>query len=289
MQAYFSFYPWLAYVIVGLYGAVIGSFLNVVIYRLPIMLQKDWHKQCVDYLNLDPQAFPSSELRFNLFTPRSHCPKCQRSLKLLANIPILSYLVLGGRCGHCQQAISLRYPLIELSCSLLAIYLLWHFGWSWYFAVALLFSWLLLCMVFIDFDHQLLPDSLTLSLLWLGLLVNDWQLFCSLHDALLGAVIGYMSLWFIARLFHWTTGKEGMGHGDFKLLAALGAWLGWQMLLPIVLFSSVLGTLVGLFLIIFKGHQRNATIPFGPYLAAAGFIVFLWGKSLLGVYLQLAY
>ncbi len=285
MQAYFMEYPWLAYVLAGFYGVVIGSFLNVVIYRLPIMLQKDWYNQCVDYLNLASTDFPMARQTFNLVTPRSRCPHCQYVLSALANVPIVSFIFLAGRCRHCRQPISWRYPLIELFSGLLTVYLLWHFGWSWQFGFSLLFSWALLCMVFIDIDHQLLPDSLTLSLLWLGLLVNNWQLFCSIHDALLGAIIGYMSLWIIAKLFLLTTGKEGMGHGDFKLLAALGACLGWQMLLPIVLFSSLMGSVVGLFLIVFKNYQRHAKIPFGPYLALAGFFSLLCGQPLLDFYL----
>ncbi|MDF2866908.1 MAG: pilD, partial [Gammaproteobacteria bacterium] len=191
--------------------------------------------------------------------------------------------------SNCSQAISLRYPFIEISSCLLAIYLTWHFGWSWQMAATLLFSWILICLIFIDFDHQLLPDDLTLSLLWLGLIANTWHTFCSSQDAIMGAVAGYLSLWLIANLFKWISGREGMGYGDFKLLAALGAWAGWQMLPLIILLSSIAGALVGLGLMVFKNHNRDIPIPFGPYLAIAGWIALLFGKQLVNVYAQTIY
>lgn len=272
--------------LVGLYGLVIGSFLNVVIYRLPIMLQKDWRKQCIDYLNLSEQPSSVTIETFNLVKPRSHCPNCQQPVKPWHNIPLISYLYLRGRCRNCQQRISWRYPLVELLSACLTIYLVWHFGISWQAAASLVFSWILLCLIFIDLDHQLLPDNLTLPLLWLGLLASIWQLFCSPQDAILGASLGYLSLWTVAYGFKKLTGREGMGHGDFKLLAALGSWTGWQLLPLIILISSLLGAIVGILLIVFRNHQRHAPIPFGPYLAIAGWVSLLWGKSLMDMYLQ---
>jgi len=286
MLDYILLHPPLLYLLVGLYALIVGSFLNVVIYRLPIMLQKNWYNQCVEYLNLDKRTFPQSQASFNLFMPASQCPKCQYPVKLYANIPLLSYLFLLGRCASCKQTISLRYPLIEMSSCLLAIYLTWHFGWSWQLAATLIFSWLLICLIFIDFDHQLLPDGLTLSLLWLGLIVNLGHIFCSSQDAIIGAVAGYLSLWLVANLFKWFTGREGMGYGDFKLLAALGAWAGWQMLPLIILLSSIVGAVVGISLMVFKNHKRDVPIPFGPYLAIAGWIALLFGKQLVNVYIQ---
>lgn len=286
MLDYVLFHPLLLYFLVGLYALIVGSFLNVVIYRLPIMLQKNWHNQCVEYLNLDKNTFPQSQAAFNLLMPGSQCPKCQYPVKFYANIPLLSYLFLLGRCASCKQTISLRYPFIEVGSCLLAVYLTWHFGWSWQLAATLIFSWLLICLIFIDFDHQLLPDGLTLSLLWLGLIVSIWQPFCASQDAIIGAVAGYLSLWLVANLFKYFTGREGMGYGDFKLLAALGAWAGWQMLPLIILLSSIVGAIVGIGLIMFKNHARDMPIPFGPYLAVAGWVALLFGKQIVNVYTQ---
>lgn len=276
------------YTLIFIYGLAVGSFLNVVIYRLPIMLQHSWYNQCIDFLNLD-KPFTRFTDTFNLFKPNSHCPKCQIPINVFNNIPLLSYLLQRGRCTHCQQVISVRYPFVELISGLLAVYLAWHFGWSWQMAAVLILSWLLLCLIFIDIEHQLLPDSLTLSLLWLGLLANVWQLFIPLEDAVIGAAAGYSSLWLVANLFKWVSKREGMGYGDFKLLAALGAWAGWQLLPLIILLSSIAGAIVGLSLIVFKGHKRHTPIPFGPYLAIAGWIALLWGEPIIDVYSQTLY
>ena len=279
----------LLYLLAAVYGLIMGSFLNVVIYRLPLMLQKSWRNQCIDYLQLEQSVNHQPDSSFNLLKPSSHCPKCQAPVKPYANIPLLSYLFLLGRCANCRQAISLRYPFIEICSSLLSVYLVWHFGLTWQMPLALVFSWLLLCLIFIDFDHLLLPDGLTLSLLWLGLLASIPGYFCSTPEAIIGAAAGYVSLWTVAQLFKLLTGREGMGHGDFKLLAALGAWTGWQMLIVIILFSSFVGAVVGIILTLFKGHKRENPIPFGPYLAVAGWIALLWGKQLISAYTQVLY
>jgi leader peptidase (prepilin peptidase)/N-methyltransferase len=279
----------LLYLFIGIFALVIGSFLNVVIYRVPLMLQNSWRNQCLDYLSLDEQAFPRTKESFNLFRPRSHCPKCQVPVKWYFNIPLLGYLLCLGHCSNCKKSISLRYPLVELLSCLLALYLTWHFGWSWQLAFSLVFTWLLISLIFIDFDHQLLPDSLTYSLLWLGLIANSWQLFCPLQDAVIGVIAGYLSFWTVANLFKLLSGRDGMGYGDFKLLAALGAWVGWQILPFIIIVSSLLGAVVGISLILFKGHKRETPIPFGPYLALAGWIALFWGKPLMNTYTQIIY
>ncbi|MFU8797970.1 MAG: prepilin peptidase [Gammaproteobacteria bacterium] len=269
--------PVICFSLLGVLGLCIGSFLNVVIYRLPRMLEQEWRAQCLDFLKLPAEK----QSRYNLASPGSHCLQCEHPIKLLHNIPLLSYLFLRGRCSYCTHPIPIRYPLIELASALLAVFLAWHYGFTGQMAAALLLSWSLLCLVFIDFDHQILPDNLTLPLLWLGLAINMFGLWTDIHSAIMGAIVGYLSLWTITWLFHRITGKIGMGHGDFKLLAALGAWLGWQALPMIILLSSLLGSLVGISLMIFKNHHRHTPIPFGPYLAIAGWIVLLYGQSIL--------
>lgn len=274
-------------VVCSLLGLIIGSFLNVIIYRVPIMLEKSWQQECQTYLNpSQPQQPPANT--FNLFSPRSHCPSCQTPIRAWHNIPVLSYLLLGGKCSHCQHIIPIRYPAVELLTAALSAYIAWQFGFSWEMLASLIFAWGLISLTVIDVDHQLLPDQLTYTLLWLGLLVNLFQLFCTPQAAILGATLGYSGLWFFAHAFKWITGKEGMGHGDFKLLAALGAWLGYQSLPLIIIMASVIGSLVGIGLILYKKHSRDTAIPFGPYLAMAGLATLLWGDTLQQTYWQLA-
>ena len=275
--------PLLRVLLALLLGLLVGSFLNVLIYRLPVMMEREWTAQCSDLLH--PEApTPTEPKRFDLAWPPSHCPQCRHRISALENIPVLSYLWQRGRCRSCKAAISPRYPVIESVSALLAALVVYSFGFSWLTLAVLLLSWGLLALTMIDFDHQLLPDSLTLPLLWLGLIVNSFGLLVPLHDAVWGAVAGYLVLWSIYWLFRLLTGKEGMGYGDFKLLAALGAWMGWQALPQIILLSSLVGAVVGLSLILLRGRDRNIPIPFGPYLAAAGFIALLWGPLINDFY-----
>jgi leader peptidase (prepilin peptidase)/N-methyltransferase len=267
---------------ISLLGLLFGSFLNVVIYRLPIMMQREWEFQAAE---LSGQQFDHNDI-FNLSTPRSSCPHCGHAITALENIPVISYLVLGGKCRGCKAGISARYPLIEALTALLSATVAWHFGFTWACLGALLLTWSLIALTFIDLDHQLLPDKITLPLVWLGLFFNLFGVFTDLSSSVVGAIAGYLSLWSIYHLFRLITGKEGMGYGDFKLLAALGAWMGWQSLPMIVLLSSLVGAVVGITLILLRNHQRDVPIPFGPYLAAAGWIAFLWGDQINAVYLS---
>jgi len=248
------------------------------------MMEKEWHAQCNDLLEITSDNEQASE-PFNLVTPNSHCPKCNHKIKAIENIPILSYLFLKGRCSDCGIKIPARYPIIEATTALLSIIVAWHFGPTWEAAAALLLTWALVALTVIDFDHQLLPDSITLPLLWLGLGISLAGIFTDPESAIIGGLVGYLSLWSVYMLFKLTTGKEGMGYGDFKLLAMLGAWLGWQSVLPIILLSSVVGAVVGITLIVVRGRDKNIPIPFGPYLAAAGWITLLWGDQIIQTYL----
>lgn len=269
------------------FGLLVGSFLNVVIHRLPKMLEREWRRECADFLAQNGQAVPLEPLpAYNLMTPGSHCPACAAPVRAWQNIPLLSYLALRGRCGGCGVAISPRYPLVELLCGALFAFLAWRFGWSWQLGGYLLLTAVLLALAFIDADTQLLPDSLTLPLLWAGLLFNLWSGVVPLADAVVGAAAGYLSLWLVFHLFKLATGKEGMGYGDFKLLAALGAWLGWQMLPLIILLSSLVGALAGIVLLMLARLGRGQPLPFGPYLAAAGWIALLWGPEIVSWYLH---
>lgn len=269
-----------------LIGLFVGSFLNVVIYRLPKMMERDWANQCAESRG---EAAPFVET-FNLAFPASRCPACAQPIKAWQNIPVLSYFVLlRGKCAHCAALIPLRYPLVELTSGLLTGFAVWQFGASWLAVGAAILIWALLALTFIDFDTQLLPDSITLPLLWAGLLFNLSNSFASLEQAVIGAAAGYLVLWAIFWLFKILTGKEGMGYGDFKLLAALGAWLGWTMLPAIILLSSLVGAAVGILLILLARHGRNVPIPFGPYLAAAGVIALFWGEAINASYLGLVY
>ena len=269
----------------GLLGLCVGSFLNVVIHRLPRMMEREWQAQCAELRGETPST---AEAPLSLSRPRSRCPHCGHPISALENIPLLSYLlILRGKCSGCGQAISPRYPLVELLSGLLSAYAAWHFGPTLQTAGALLLIWALIALSFIDLDTQLLPDSITLPLLWLGLLFNLMRTYADIDGAVIGAMAGYLSLWSIFWLFKLATGKEGMGYGDFKLLAALGAWLGWQTLPLIVLLSSLVGALVGIGLIVVAKHGRNVPIPFGPYLATAGLIALFWGRDLTLAYLRL--
>jgi leader peptidase (prepilin peptidase)/N-methyltransferase len=260
----------------GAFGLAIGSFLNVVIYRLPKMMQAEWQAQCAELEGRTPEPAP----RFNLLVPGSHCPDCKTPLRVRDNLPLLSYLAARGRCAHCGSAISMRYPIVEALTAALSSWVAWRFGFGLAGLAALAFTFVLIALTFIDADTTLLPDSLTLPLLWLGLLLNVDGTFVPLQQAVTGAAAGYLILWTIYWLFKLATGKEGMGYGDFKLLAALGAWFGWKMLLPILLLSSVVGAIVGIVLLVMARRGRDIPIPFGPYLAAAGFIALVHGEDI---------
>jgi len=264
-------------------GMMVGSFLNVVIHRLPKMLEFGWQQQCAELRGEEPVAAPA----YNLVVPHSACPHCNHAISAWENIPIVSYLLLRGKCKGCGTAISPRYPVIEAISGILCGFAAWHFGFGWAAAGALLFICALLALTAIDFDTQLLPDDITLPLLWAGLLFNLAGTFTDLYSAVLGTVFGYLALWCVYWLFKLATGKEGMGYGDFKLLAALGAWMGWQMLPLIIMLSSVVGAVVGITLIVAARHGRNVPIPFGPYLAGGGLIALFWGQTLTQGYLQL--
>lgn len=267
----------------GIFGLLVGSFLNVVIHRLPKMMEREWQAQCAE---LNGQTIESS-LRYNLLVPRSACPHCGHTIGAAENIPVLSYLFLRGKCKGCGAAISPRYPVVEASSGILSAFAAWHFGFGLAGLAAIVFVWALIALTFIDFDTQLLPDDITLPLLWLGLLLNLNGAFTSLPNAVIGAVAGYLVLWLVYWVFKLATGKEGMGYGDFKLLAAIGAWLGWTMLPLVIMLSSVVGAVVGIALIVFAKHGRNIPIPFGPYLAGGGLIALFWGQALTQSYLQL--
>lgn len=269
-------------VMAGLLGLCIGSFLNVVIHRLPKMMEREWQAQCAEFRG---ETLPDEE-PLSLARPGSRCPACGHRISALENIPIISYLlILKGKCAGCSAPISARYPIIEALTALLSAYTVWHFGPTIQAAGALLLVWALISLAMIDFDTQLLPDAITLPLLWLGLAFNLGTTYTDLATSVIGAMAGYLALWSVFWLFKLATGKEGMGYGDFKLLAALGAWLGWQMLPTIILLSSVVGASVGIALIVFGRHGRNIPIPFGPYLAAAGGIALFWGPALTERYL----
>jgi leader peptidase (prepilin peptidase)/N-methyltransferase len=265
-------------------GSVVGSFLNVVIYRLPVMMQREWRHDCLEFLE---QAQETEVEKFNLSVPRSRCGSCGHQITFLENIPIISYLVLGGKCSSCRASISPQYPLVEVFTGIVSVIIGWHFGVSMQTLAALFLTWCLIATSGIDIGHKLLPDSITLPVLWLGILLSFFDVFVSLEDSVIGAMAGYLSLWTVFILFKIVTGKEGMGYGDFKLLAMLGAWLGWQPLFVVILTSSVVGATVGISMIMLKKTERGTQIPFGPYLAAAGWITLLWGYELMHFYTSL--
>ncbi|AVT47283.1 prepilin peptidase [Shewanella baltica] len=291
--------PWLFIALSFIFAATIGSFLNVVIHRFPVMMKREWQQECnqylqeyheeivnkigIDQLNKPIDAFPE---KYNLVVPGSACPKCQTSIKPWHNLPILGWLMLKGKCAACRTPISARYPIIEFITGLLIATLAWHFGPSWQFVFASVLTFVLVALAGIDLDEMLLPDQMTLPLLWLGLIINLNHTFASPTDAIIGAAAGYLSLWSIFWLFKILTGKEGMGYGDFKLLAVFGAWLGWQMLPLVILLSSLVGAVVGITMIVSKRLKQGNPIPFGPYIAAAGWIALLFGQQIVDWYLS---
>ena len=292
MLELFSENPTLFVAVVFAFCLVIGSFLNVVIYRLPIMMEREWREQAAELAKTPPEA-KMPEGRFDLVVPRSRCPSCGTMIKSWQNIPVVSYLFLRGKCAHCKESISARYPLVEMMTALLAALCAWRFGASWEAIMAIVMTLALVPIAMIDADTQLIPDSIVLPLMWIGLAMSLYHpvagaetLFIAPNAAIVGAMAGYLSLWSIYQLFKLITGKEGMGYGDFKLLAALGAWLGWQQLPMIILMSAVVGALVGIALMVFRRHERSVPIPFGPYLAAAGWITMLWGDVIRTTYLD---
>ncbi|QFY90090.1 prepilin peptidase [Magnetovirga frankeli] len=277
--------PWLLYLLTGLLALLVGSFLNVVIHRLPQMMEQDWKGQCRELLELPAEADPP---RYNLLVPGSRCPHCNHAIRWWENIPLLGWLLLRGRCSACAKPIGLRYPLVEGLSALLSLVVVWQLGPTLQAAALLLLTWALIAMSLIDIDHQLLPDSLTQPFIWLGLLLAIPGLFIGAEQAILGAAVGYLSLWSFYWLFKLLTGKEGMGYGDFKLLALFGAWAGWADVFLIILLSSVVGAAFGIGLILLRGHDRRTPIPFGPYLAIAGWVTLLWGDEITRNYLQFA-
>jgi Type II secretory pathway, prepilin signal peptidase PulO and related peptidases len=286
-----DFLPYIVFVV----GLMVGSFLNVVVYRLPIMMYGGWRKECIEFLELAPEAVPLSqsagnmllteEEPFNLVLPLSRCSSCKAPIKPYQNIPVLSYLFLKGKCAHCGASISWRYPAIELLAAVLSAVVAWHFGYTLQTLFALLLTWSLIALTFIDIDHHLLPDSINLPMIWLGLILSLFGLYTDAHSSIIGAAAGYGSLWLVFHLFKLATGKDGMGFGDFKLLALFGAWLGWQSLPLIVLLSTLTGAVLGVASIIFAKRDHSAPIPFGPYLAIAGWIALIWGESINRIYL----
>jgi len=290
MQVLMTEFPIAFVTALFLFALLIGSFLNVVIHRLPIMMERDWREQCAELAATPSTALP--EGRFDLVVPSSRCPSCGAQITPIQNIPVLSYLWLRGKCGHCRARISARYPAIELLTAVSTALVGWRFGFGWEAAAATLMTWSLIAITFIDIDHQIIPDSISLPLVWAGLTLSLFHpmdgsdvLFIDPRTSIVGALAGYLSLWSVYHLFRIVTGKEGMGYGDFKLLAALGAWLGWQMLPMIILLSAVVGAIIGIALILFRRHDRNVPIPFGPYLAAAGWIAMLYGNQVMDFYL----
>lgn len=291
--------PWLFITLSFIFAATIGSFLNVVIHRFPVMMKREWQQECnqylqeyhaeivtkigIDKLNTPIDSFPE---KYNLVVPGSACPKCKTSIKPWHNLPVFGWLMLKGKCAACHAPISARYPIIEFITGLLVATLAWHFGPSWQFVFASILTFVLIALTGIDLDEMLLPDQMTLPLLWLGLIINLNHTFASPTDAIIGAAAGYLSLWSIFWLFKILTGKEGMGYGDFKLLAVFGAWLGWQMLPLVILLSSLVGAVVGITMIVSKRLKQGNPIPFGPYIAAAGWIALIWGQPIVDWYLS---
>ncbi|HEY6515813.1 MAG TPA: A24 family peptidase [Steroidobacteraceae bacterium] len=279
-------------------GIIIGSFLNVVIHRVPIMMDRQWREQCAELEHADHAATlpatPAAKERFNLVVPRSACPACKAQITALQNVPILSYLLLRGRCANCGARIGVRYPIVEALTGILSAAVAWKLGFAWPTVAGLVLTWFLVALAFIDIDHQLLPDSLTLPLLWLGLLLSLFApapgmapIPVDMRSSIIGAIAGYLCLWSVYHLFRLLTGKEGMGYGDFKLLAALGAWLGWRMLLPTVLIAAAVGAVAGIALLAARGQNRATPIAFGPFLAAAGWLMLMFGQELVSGYLGL--
>lgn len=267
-----------------LLGMCMGSFLNVIIYRLPKMMQRSWNEQCCELLGITDKDPKKQKL--NLISPRSNCPLCQHQISALENIPVISYLWLKGRCNSCHAKISLQYPAIEILTGITTAYVAWHFGFSLQALFSMLLTWTLICLSAIDLEHSLLPDDLTLPCMWLGLLCSIFSVFVDINSSVIGAILGYAILWLVYKGFKLVTGKEGMGYGDFKMLAMLGAWLGWQMLPLIILMSSILASCIGVATIIFRNRDGAEPFPFGPYLAVCGWIALIWGEKLTAIYYE---
>lgn len=283
---FFQHSPTAFNIFVVIFSLIIGSFLNVVIYRIPKMMHNNWYLECREFLADELSSIPAKKItELTLSKPDSTCPKCQHKIRFYENIPVISWLFLRGKCGQCKNNISIRYPLVEATTALLSLVIANQFGVSFETLLLLILTWGLVCLTLIDFDHMLLPDQIVMPLLWLGLLVNITGTFVPLNDAVIGAAVGYMSLFSVFWLFKLLTGKEGMGHGDFKLFALFGAWLGWQLLPILILMASVVGAIIGISLMLFKNHKREQAIPFGPYLAVAGWITLLWGEGIWSWYL----
>ncbi len=278
--------PWLFYGAVLFFGLSVGSFLNVVAYRLPLIMHRDWKRECHEFLELKEPELEEPLASMSLSTPRSACPECGHGIRFWENIPVLSYLLLKGRCSGCGNPISIRYPLIELITGLASLAVAWRFGVSAQTLAALVFTWILIALTLIDLKEQLLPENITLPRLWLGILLSMFELFTDLKSSVIGAIAGYMILWSVFQLFKLLTKKEGMGFGDFKLLAALGAWTGYSFLPQIILVSSVVGSVSGISMLIFGKTGKQQPIPFGPYLAVAGWIALLWGEQINQTYLS---
>lgn len=283
----FELSPTFFYLTVALISLAIGSFLNVVIYRFPKMLEQGWYTECREFLDDEVKNIPAKNFtHLTLSSPSSSCPNCGHKIKFYENIPLISWLVLRGKCSSCKTAISARYPSVELATALLSITVAFHFGVTVETFWVLILTWSLITLTLIDFDHMILPDQIVLPMMWLGLLINLNDTFTTSHNALIGAAVGYMSLFSVFWLFKIITGKEGMGHGDFKLFALFGAWFGWQLLPLMILMASLVGAIVGIALMLFKNHKREQAIPFGPYLAVAGWVCLLWGEGIWQWYLQ---
>ena len=284
----FELYPLSFYITVIIFSLTVGSFLNVVIYRFPKMLEQGWYAECREFLadELAPTKETKPQTQITLSKPDSTCPNCGHRIRYYENIPVLSWLFLKGKCSQCNNAISIRYPLVEATTALLSLVVATSYGVTPLTFFVLLLTWVLVCLTMIDFDHMLLPDQMTLPMLWLGLLININGMIVPLDQAVIGAVAGYMSLYSVFWLFKFFTGKEGMGHGDFKLVALFGAWMGWQLLPLLILMASAVGAIVGISLMVFRNHKREQAIPFGPYLAVAGWITLLWGEGIWQWYLS---
>lgn len=280
---FFAANPDIFLIVVAFFSLFIGSFLNVVIYRLPRMMERNWSEECRIYLGLKPHTETE---KLNLYLPFSHCPRCKKVIRPWHNIPLLSFLWLHGKCANCKAHISLRYPMVEALSCIVSVYVAWRFGVSWQTFAALVFSYICICLTFIDLDYHLLPDELTLSLLWTGLLFSIFSIFTGSHDAIIGAVAGYMIFALTQWVFGWATGKTGMGQGDYKFLAGLGAYLGWQLLPLIILLASLSGVIFALTYMTIKKHFKSTPLPFGPYLAVAGWVAMLWGNEIMKYYLQ---
>jgi leader peptidase (prepilin peptidase)/N-methyltransferase len=283
---FFTQHPYLFYIVIAIFSLFIGSFLNVVIYRLPRMMEQNWSEECRVYLGLKPHTDLE---KLNLWLPFSHCPNCKKAIRPWHNIPVLSYLWLRGKCSYCHATIAMRYPFVEILTCVMSVYVAWRFGVTWQTLSALTFTWVLISLTFIDLDYHLLPDQLTLLLLWVGLFSSIFFLFTSAQDAIIGAIAGYLIFAILQIIFGWATGKVGMGQGDYKFLAALGAFTGWQLLPLIILLASISGIVFTLIHMLIKREFKSMPLPFGPYLAVAGWLALMWGHDIMKYYILYAF